>query len=455
MLIADTVRRLKRKILGSKIVKGIVGAFGLRLAYTGLTFILNIVLARALGTAGFGIYSYATVWAFLLSVPATLGFDNLVVREIAVYQSQSSWPLMRGLLRWADRSVLAVAIPLVAVSILIAWFWDGGTYSEPFIGFCLAIVLMPAISLRNVRRGAMRGLQRIAKGLLPELLIDPMVLLVLTGIAFLLWPQQLSALWVIAFYGVGTCLTLLLSHQFLQQALPAPVKQVVPEFKGKAWLTGALPFILIESLPVINAKTDVLMLGTFRGVEAVGLYVPVNRGAQLITFILVAVGGTLAPTIASAYADSRMIDLQRKVTQGVRLITGVAFLFAVTLIIFGSRYLSLFGPDFIPGRRALYMLCIGTFMSTAMGLPSVVLNMTGHERFTAMLGWLTTVLNIVLNAVFIPRWGVEGAAVATSISLVLGAFISLIAVRQKLGIDASLMGLPVKVSAAIDIDGET
>lgn len=442
MLTAETARQLKRKILESKIVKGIAGAFGLRLAYTGLTFILSIVLARVLGTVGFGIYSYAIVWAFLLSVPATLGFDNLVVREIAVYNSKSSWPLMRGLLSWADRSVLAVSIPLAMVAILIAWLLDAGAYSEPFLGFCLAVVLMPAIALRNVRRGAMRGLQRITKGLLPELLIDPIVLLVLTGGAFWLRPQHISALWVIAFYGVGTGLTLLVSNQFLQQSLPVAAKLAVPEFKGRAWLKAALPFILIESVPVINARTDVLMLGSLRGVEAVGLYVPVNRGAQLITFILVAVGGTIAPTIASAYANNQMIDLQRLVTKSVRVITGVAFLFAVALIICGNSYLSLFGPEFVLGRRALYVLCIGTFTSTALSLSYLVLNMTGHERFTALLSWFTTVLNVLLNAVLIPLWGVEGAALATSFSLVMGAFISLIAVRKKLGIDASLMGLP-------------
>lgn len=437
------VRRLKRKFLESRIAKGIVGAFGLRLMYTGLTFVISIVLARVLGTSGFGTYSYAVMWAFLLSVPATLGFDNLIVREMAVYQTQSSWALMRGLLAWADRSVLVVSGTISLVAIVIAWLVDGGAQSDPFIGFCFAVALMPAISLRNVRRGAMRGLHKIAQGLLPELLIDPLVLLSLIGIAFWLRPQQLNAVWAIAFYGVGTVLTLLIINQFLNQELPAPAKLAVPAFKGKAWLAGALPFILIESIPVLNTRTDVLMLGSFKGVEAVGLYVPVSRGAQLITFILMAVGSTLAPTIASAYADNLLVDLQHLVTKSVRVIAGVAFVFAAGLIIFGTDYLSLFGAEFVQGRKALYILCIGSFMSTSLSFSYVVLNMTGHERFTAMLAWLTTMFNVFLNAIFIPVWGVEGAALATSVSLVLGAFISLIAVRQKLGIDSSVMGWPV------------
>ncbi len=430
--------------LKSKLVKGAAGAFGLRLIYTGLTFVTSIVLARLLGPAGFGSYTYAVVWAYLLSVPATLGFDNFIVREIAVYQSQSAWGLMRGILSWANRAVLLSSVILALVSVLVAWLLAGRAYSEPFIGFCIAISLMPALSLRNVRRGAMRGLHHITKGLIPELLIDPLILIVLTVCAYGVLKQELNALWVIAFYGVGTAITLVIISRFLNQSLPDLAKTAQPVYQGKAWLSGALPFMLIESIPIINSQTDLLMLGAFKGVDAVGLYVPVNRGAQLITFILMAVGSALAPMIASAYADNRLLDLQQTITKSVRIVTGIAFLFAACLIVGGQWYLRLFGPEFVEGQTALHILCVGSFVSTSIGLAFVILNMTGHERFTATLGWATTVLNIVLNAIFIPLWGVNGAAIATSISILLGGFISLFAVKQKLGIDATLMGFPAK-----------
>ncbi|MEO1392767.1 MAG: polysaccharide biosynthesis C-terminal domain-containing protein [Cyanobacteria bacterium J06634_5] len=435
---------LKSKLANSPLAQGIVGAFGLRLVYTGLSFVISILLARVLGTLGFGTYTYAVVWAYFLSVPATLGFDNFVVREIAVYQSQSNWPLMRGLLSWASKAVFVFSVTIALFAILVAWILDKGAYSEPFIGICLAMVLMPALSLRNVRRGAMRGLQNITKGLLPELLIDPLILITLTGTAYLIAPQHLSALWVIVFYGIGTVTTLFILNRFLIRSLPTAVKLAPTYSKGKAWLTGAFPFLLIESIPIINAQADVLMLGALKGVEAVGLYVPISRGAQLITFILMAVSSSLAPTIAKTYADKRLMDLQQTVTKSVRVVAGVAFLFAAALIVCGNAYLGLFGPGFVAGQRALYLLCVSTFIATSIGLARGILNMTGHERFTATLGWITTTLNIVLNLILIPRWGVEGAALATSISLLVGAFSSLIAVRQKLGIDATLMGLPAK-----------
>ncbi|MEO0769852.1 MAG: polysaccharide biosynthesis C-terminal domain-containing protein, partial [Cyanobacteria bacterium J06649_4] len=108
-------------------------------------------------------------------------------------------------------------------------------------------------------------------------------------------------------------------------------------------------------------------------------------------------------------------------------------------------YLLIFGEEFLPGQRALSILCVGKFIATSVGLAHLVLNMTGNERYAANVAWMMTVLNIVLNAVFIPLWGVDGAALATSISIVSGGFVSLIAVRRRLGIDMTLMGLSPKV----------
>ncbi|MEL7353461.1 MAG: oligosaccharide flippase family protein [Cyanobacteria bacterium P01_A01_bin.116] len=430
---------MKNKILGR-----IAGVFGLRLAYSALTFLTSVLLARVLGTSGFGAYTYAVVWAYLLSVPATMGFDNFLVREIAVYQTQSLWGLMRGLLSWANKVVLVSSSALAAIAILVAFLLDGGAQSEVFVGFCLAMALMPVISLRNVRRGAMKGLHKIAKGMLPELLIDPLILIVLTLAAYAVLKESLTSLWVVVFYGLGSLATLALVSQFLARSLPEKVTQVPAVFKGRAWISGALPFMLIESIPILNSRLDVLMLGAYQGTDAVGLYVPVNRGAQLITFILMAVGSSLAPTIASAYSDNRLGDLQRMVTKGVRVVAVVAFLFAGSLSLLSQGYLSLFGPEFVQGQTALYIFCVGGFMSTTMSLSYVILNMTGFERYTAIVGWLAIGLNVVLNAILIPRWGVEGAALATSLGTTLGAFVCLVAVRQKLGVDATILGLALK-----------
>lgn len=51
--------------------------------------------------------------------------------------------------------------------------------------------------------------------------------------------------------------------------------------------------MFLESIHVLNARADILMLGHLNGLEEAGLYAPVNRGAQLIVFILMAFNGPL------------------------------------------------------------------------------------------------------------------------------------------------------------------
>ncbi|PZO10649.1 MAG: flippase [Leptolyngbya foveolarum] len=438
---ASTTDRMKSKI---------AGVFGLRLTYSALTFLTSILLARVLGQSGFGIYTYSIVWAYLLSVPATMGFDNFVVKQIAVYQTQASWRLMNGLLKWANRTVILSSTSVALLAILVASVLRDGTQSETFLGFCIAMLLMPALSLRNVRRGAMRGLNNVAQGLLPELLFDPLILIIFTVGAYVVVGDALTPLWVIIFYGIGSGITLLIVSRFLKQTLPNEVVEAKPAYEGRFWLSAAIPFMLLESVPIINSQVDVLMLGAFKGATAVGLYVPVNRGAQLITFILMAVGSSLSPVIASKYADGKMADLQQTITSSVRVVAGVAFLFAATLIVFSSFYLSLFGPEFLAGQDALYIFCTGNFIATSMGLSYGALNMTGHEREAATIGWGATISNIILNAVLIPLWGVNGAALATSLGSATGALISLIMVKKTLNLDMTIIGPLNKASARSD-----
>src|SRR5262252_9443217 len=92
------------------------GLLALRVAFGGLSFILTIILARTLGTEGFGAYSYAFAWTVLLGMPAILGMDQLLIREIATYRLHSQWHLIRGLLRMANCSVLVASVCIAVIA---------------------------------------------------------------------------------------------------------------------------------------------------------------------------------------------------------------------------------------------------------------------------------------------------------------------------------------------------
>ena len=100
----------------------------------------------------------------------------------------------------------------------------------------------------------------------------------------------------------------------------------------------------------------------------------------------------------------------------------------------------LFGKEFTQGQYALTILCVGRLIHAAAGSVGLLLNMTGNERFTFISNVAGTGLNVVLNALLIPRWGVEGAALATTSTTILMNIMNTLWVRQKLGIHCTAFG---------------
>ena len=98
----------------------------------------------------------------------------------------------------------------------------------------------------------------------------------------------------------------------------------------------------------------------------------------------------------------------------------ITFAIPVSLIfiIYPSKMMLLFGPDYMAGSSVLVILTVATFIQAALGAASPALGMSGYTRLTLWNSLGAFILNIVLNVVLIPKYGIIGAAWATLISLV-------------------------------------
>lgn len=422
-----------------RLLKRAAGTLGLRVFYTLTTFITSVVLARLLGPVGFGTYTYATSWAYLLAIPATIGFDGLLGRDLAIYETKFAWNHMRGLIQWANLLALAIS-SVIAIGAAAIWYVTKAEDPQLVLCFWLSMSALPLMALRNIRRATMRGLHRIVFGLMPEMLVAPLLLLILIGCASAWLKEDLSAPWAVGAYTLATAGSLVLSATFLNRSLPPNVKRAFPYYYRLEWVKQAWPFMFIESIHVINARADILMIGSLRGVEAAGIYAPVNRGAQLIVFVLMAFNGPLSPTIASLYADGKIEELQRILNRSARICLLVSGIATALLLGFGRQYLLIFGPEFVVGLNALTILCVGRVLYVFVGLSSGVLSMTGHAQFTAASGFIGAMINVGLNAILIPRYGVSGAAIATTSGVLVAGITNTAWAYKKIGIHPNIFG---------------
>lgn len=421
-------------------MRGAFGSLGVKVASTGLNFAISLMLARLLGTGGFGIYSYAIAWVALLSIPATLGLDKLVAREVAIYQTQSAWGLMRGLLRWTNQTVLGVSFGLAAIAIAITWSLKTALAEPMFLSLCIAFLALPILALRSLRLEAMKGLHRVVLGQVPEFLIAPVLLFCFTVASYLFWKKDIAPAWIVSLHVMTLVVTFSIGARWLNQALPQQVKTVAPNYAIRSWLRSAIPLMFLGGMEIINARTDVVMLGAMQGSEAVGIYTVVNKISQLIVFVLVSVNSALAPTATGLYVRGQFEQLQQIVTQSARIIFLISLPIAGSLMIFGDWFLRLFGSDFLRGQTALTILSVGQLVNASSGSVGLLLTMTGHENYTAIGVGTSALLNVILNLLLIPSWGIEGAAVATASSTILWNIMGLIWVQKKLKLDPTALG---------------
>lgn len=422
-----------------RLLRRAAGTFGLRISYTFLTFVTSVVLARLLGKSGFGMYIYVVSWVYLLAIPATLGFEGLVGREVSIYQAKFAWRDICGLLQWANLLTIVSSFVIAAIATAVGIISVSENDTQLLLCFLLVLLALPMMALRNIRRGSMRGLNRIVLGLFPEMLVAPALILMLVGLGAVWLRSNFTPSWAVGMYVLATGITFALSVIQLQRVLPFNVQTALPRYYRVNWLTQALPFMFLESINVINARADLLMLGQLNGVEATGIYVPVNRGAQLIVFVLMAFNGPLSPTIASLYSTGKRQELQKLLLKAVRVCLLISAIATTVLLLFGRQYLLVFGPGFDQGLDALRVLCVGKVLYVLVGLAPTVLSMTGNAQFTAITGLISVLINVILNLVLIPLYGVMGAAIATTCGLMVSGIINTIWTYKKVGIHFNLL----------------
>lgn len=422
---APARRQLASATLATALLKA--GQLGLGLAGA-------VVLARALGPHGYGVYGLALAWVTVVALPAQLGLPTLLVREVARYHSRAQWAQLRGLLRWSNLAIFASA-PLLAGALLgaAALLRDGAHGALAPVLACGAL-LVPLGALSAVRSGALRGMHRAVAGQAPELLVRPGALLVLVA-AWLTWAGPLTPARAMAAQVLAAAIAWAVGALVLARTLPAPVRAAAPVFEQRRWFASLVPLSALGGVQLLSGQVDVLLLGALGAPAQVGLYRVATQGALLVSFGLIAVNMAIAPEIARLHAAGRGAALQRLLTRAARVAIGTALPVAALLWWRGDALLgALFGAPFTHAYAALAVLCAGQLVNACAGPVGMLLNMAGHERDTLRAVTLATLVGAGVSALAIPRFGALGAAAGNAAALVLWNVLLCIQARRRTGL---------------------
>ena len=108
------------------------------------------------------------------------------------------------------------------------------------------------------------------------------------------------------------------------------------------------------------------------------------------------------------------------------------------LMVFGGQVLGLFGSEFMAAQWCLTILVLGQLINATTGPGGYLLDLTGHQDRSARVRCGSAVLNLSLNYLLIPKFGIMGAAIATTTTTILDNIIIYILTVKYLGIHASI-----------------
>lgn len=428
--------------LRARLIRGALGSAGVQAASRFLALGLSVILARTLGPEGYGIYAYAFAIMSLLMVAAEAGVPTLLMREVAAAEARGNWGHLRGALRRGVQFVALVSVIIAAVGLITMALLEDGMAPASLYTIALMLLVLPVVAIAKTFGHALWGLHRVVTAQIVLSIITPALAITFVSGVFIFWPTIRSPSAAMAAQLAAALTTLIIAAVLLKRAMPAATHRVAPEFQSREWLRSALPFILIGGAGFINTQTDIIMLGWFAEPEEVGIYRVAVQGALLVPAMTLYIGNAiLAPLFARLNAQGDTAQLQHIVTRAARVILSVAMPLILLLMLAGEPAIVwLFGVEFASAYRPFLILAATQLAVIGFGQVDFLLSMTGHERTINRVLWQTACLNVLLNAALIPYFSSNGAALATSASLLLRAIIMRSHVKKKLRLSTSALG---------------
>ncbi|MGR9072784.1 MAG: flippase [Gammaproteobacteria bacterium] len=191
---------------------------------------------------------------------------------------------------------------------------------------------------------------------------------------------------------------------------------------------------LASSMGLLMSYTDTVMLGMMRSEAEVGVYSVAMKLYAVSLLILSTVKPISSSTFSELYSTGQTKLLARTAAQTSRLMFLASAPLIAVMIVFGPLVLQLFGDEFRSGYQTLLLLLAGLTIQTMSGSAGTLLTMTGHHKVLKYILLIATVLNIALNYLLIPEYGIDGAAFASLIGIAVINVAAVAAVKSRLGL---------------------
>ena len=404
-----------------KFVSDVGVTFFATMTQTALAFSITIILGKWFGPDELGLYRIVLTIFGLTSICAAIGIPSAVIKFVAEYKDNK-----KKVDEITSTALIVVFVSGIAFTVL--FFFLSGTLASAFHMLRLEDLLhvlsfiFPFALINNTLLGLLNGYRRMR--LFAFVIIARGGLAVIVTIIFV--SAGLGSKGAVLGLVIAECLTSLLlfgiSYRYINLAFKNCIPTAIQLIKFGAQIVGA------NAINSLNKQLDIILIGLFLFPSDVGYYAAAVGLSRFFWLIPASIQRITYPATSEYWSKKNFVPLGKMINKSIKYSSLILVFIAMVVFFYGEFIMTtLFRKDFISSFLPLQILLIGTVIRgglahpigaslTGIGRPDLVLKLTAFMLFT----------NVVFDILLIPRFGILGAAIATSISLSIGAFINLI-----------------------------
>lgn len=418
---ADLLDRLRRQYGGSLVTTGT------RLIDVPCRYGMHLMIALRLPLAEVGAFYIVFGTMMLASGLGRLGIDRALTREMArVLAAEDSGSARASMIR-AFAMVGGLSLALAGVAAAAAWPLAHWVMHKPEMTplFLLGALLIIPQNLANVVAGALAGLHRVTQSQIVYTWLWPGLFCVL---AFLL-PLTVG----VALAAIAAAMTLAVVIGGVMLVRDLPARGTEGKVQPVPLLSTGLSLFSLELVQLLISAAPPFVLGAVASTDEVGLYAIAWRVVLVIYMFVSGVASMVSPRFARLYMLGDLAGLKQEAGKAIGFALALAILPIVLVTIEPHRILLLFGRHFEPAASTLRILLLGQLAATLTTTTPELLGMTGYAKSLLRINGLALLTLLAGLAWFAPRFGADGAAVATTMTMIVNGIGATWVSRRKLG----------------------
>jgi O-antigen/teichoic acid export membrane protein len=408
------------------------------------TVALTVLITRTFSQAEAGAFFTAMSLFLIIEAVAGLGAATGTVYFIARLRSLGQPHRVPAVLRTATRPVVLVSVAAAVALVLLAGpaarllaggglGQAGARPAEVAAELRALAVALPFAALLDTLLGATRGYRAMAPTVLVDRIGRP--LLQLAGIATAAAAGSaalLAPLWALPYLPAAVLVWLWLGRIRRRQRrshrrgappgppppLPPPVRPAAPAQPLGFWrFTGPRGLAALAQITI--QRVDIVLVAIMRGPAAAAVYTAATRFLVAGQFGNQAISMAAQPRFTEMFAQGDQRGAGRvyqATTAWLILLTWPLYLLAVS---FGPQVIEVFGRSYQAGGAVVMILGLTMLLATGCGQVDMVLVTTGRSSWSLVNGLLAVAVNVGLDVLLIPRYGLAGAALGWSAAIVL------------------------------------